>query len=323
MSSQSKFRLGIDIGGTNVKALVLDDRLQRVAAREVSTDAQRGAEAVLSDVRGLIASLCDEFPLVGAVGVGFPAVVDAKQKRIALPPNMPAWSGLDAYAELVALSDRPMVIDNDANVAALAEAKLGAGREHPDFLYVTLGTGVGGAIVWQSELFRGSHGGAGEIGHVIISADGALEDYGSHDARSFRRGVLERYTGREAILRRAHSLAKRFPNSVLNSHAGLLDVHHLSEAADLGDEAALICFQEIGQLLAIGVVSALHLLDFHTVIVGGGISRAHSSLLDSLAEEINLRCLPSLSNSVRILKAEFLESAGCTGAALIAGEALV
>ncbi len=276
-------------------------------------------EAVVDDLRQYVTSFNQSYPEVAAIGVGFPAVVDQNRSLVHIPPNMPGWRPIDLQATLQSCSAVPVVIDNDANVAAIAELYAGSGKGLQNFLYVTLGTGVGGAIVSESSLFHGESGGAGEIGHVIISEnEDQLQYVSGPDERPFRRAVLERYTGREAIIQRARYLAQQYPQSLLHAYGPAIDVEHISRAAFENDEAALLCFAQIGRLLAIGIASALNLLDMHVVIIGGGISKAHPFLMQSVESELRERVLPSLASKVELRIAAFEEQAGVIGAAMLA-----
>ena len=212
-------------------------------------------------------------------------------------------------SEYIAL---PTAVVNDANAAAIAESELGAGADSESFIYVTLGTGIGGSIIVNKEIFAGNNGGAGEIGHLIIDAFDKEE---SHDF-PFRTGILEEKIGRMQILRLADSIIESHPESILKQKTAF-DVSDISEAAETGDNAAIICLEKVGYFLGLGIASAMNLLDINIAVIGGGISQAHPALVLSASDTIRRRALPTIAGNAEIRKAKFGNDAGIAGAALV------
>ncbi|MBK9248251.1 MAG: ROK family protein [Ignavibacteria bacterium] len=304
--------IGIDLGGSHIKAAVVSHEGEIIHHVSEPTYVEQGFEAILSSLKRIISSLLSEFPEITSVGIGVPGVVsDDGVVRVA--PNFPDWKDIPVRAYLQQNFPLPIALDNDANVAALAEAEVGAGAQVSDFLFITLGTGVGGCIISGGTIFRGERGGAGEIGHVIIH-ETAIAPTGKP---SYRAGALEEYVGRLGIIELAKQYAQEFPHSTLHSVEDL-DVHHISAAVESGDEAAIACFRRTGQLLGAALTSAMNLLDIRIVIVGGGISQAHPLLLQSTLDTIRLRALPTIADEAEIRLAHFSHTAGVIGAAMLA-----
>lgn len=304
--------LGLDIGGTTIKAAVVDSDGAIVYRTSQPTGAEQGKESVLSTIRSTIEHTIAAHPSVVAVGIGVPGVVNPQDGCVYHPPNLPGWDVVPLASLVQSYTHIPVVVDNDANVAAVAELLLGAGRGHAHFLYVTLGTGVGGGIIANNQLFVGERGGAGEIGHIVIDAHVLPE----HGQLPFRPGTLEEFVGRKGILRLATYYASQYPTSLLHTYTEL-DVQHISDAVERGDIAAQACFRQAGYYIGIGLASALVLLDMRTIVVGGGISQAHPLLLGTAQATLQERAFPTIANEVQVLQAHFGSDAGVVGAAMI------
>ncbi len=306
--------LGIDLGGTNLKAGVLDENGDLAFQFARPTDAESGPDALIGDLRSIIESVISRNRNVKSAGLGVPGVV-TDDGVVKIAPNLKGWKNIALKETLAGFFDIPISIDNDANTAALAELELGAGKNEQYFIYVTLGTGVGGAIIYERKLFRGQYGGAGEIGHLIIDC------YDQSKGRTFRNGVLEEFTGRTKIIDIGREILKKYPDSILHQKK-FPDPYFVSEACKQNDEAARKIFEKIGFYLGIGLASAMNLLDIRLIIVGGGISQAHDILFNSTLETIKERALPALAEGAEIRKAEFTKDAGIIGAALLGRQAL-
>lgn len=302
--------LGIDIGGTNLKSGIIDDAGQLVYSSSMPTNAARGADLILRDIIAIIRKITPQYS-VKTIGIGVPGIVK-DDGTIAVAPNLPGWNDIQIGRFLRSEFALPIAIDNDANAAAIAELELGAGKDINSFIYVTLGTGVGGAIIHNGKLFRGEDGGTGEIGHIIINAND--DEYPC--VEEFRTGTLEEYTGREKIINLFNNLVKNYPESILYNKADV-DVSDISDAVYAGDKVAIKCFETVGKYLGVGLASAMNLLDIKTAIIGGGISQAHPILLESALSALKKRALPTVALKAKILTAHFSKDAGIVGAALL------
>lgn len=281
----------IDIGGTNIKYGVVRALGEIEWERSTPTLALEGRDAVISRLRNVVVEIQQQSPEISSIGIGVPGVVNPSTMRVQSPPNLPGWDNVDLIAALE--SALPISIENDANAAALGEAMFGAGRGVADFLYVTLGTGIGGGVILNGELYRGPHGDAGEVGHIILDA-WARE--GARDARLFRTGVMEDYVGIQGILRMAHEHGEDATNVMQISNTSIL--------------------VEAGRLIGVGLCSALAVLGLRTVIIGGGIAQA-PYVFESISETMHRRAIPTIASTLLVVRAHFGHKAGLIGAAAV------
>ena len=249
---------GIDVGGTGIKYGVVDEQGRTLWEESIPTHAEQGRDAVVARICDVVSTIEERSGDVIAIGLGVPGIVDPDTKHVQAPPNLPGWDDVDLLSSIRAITSKPVDLENDANAAALAEAHMGAGVQHPDFLYATLGTGIGGGIILGGRLYRGPHGDAGEIGHIIMDA-WARE--GARDPRAFRTAVLEDHVGNAGI--------------VLMARQAGHDVHSVSE---ISDEAVL---REAGRVIGIGMCTAMAVLGLRVLIIGGGVSQA-PYIIDSI-----------------------------------------
>lgn len=313
---------GIDVGGTNIKFGIIDSDGKIVWQDSMPTNAHLGKEAVIATLKNITVQLHEQHVGLQSIGIGFPSVVNPQNKCVYYPPNMPGWDVVPLQEILQQSLGVPVAIDNDANVAGLAESAFGAGRNDSHFLYVTLGTGVGGAIIIDKKLFTGERGGAGEIGHVVVNAFTEPTDEQRNSGRSFRAGVLEEYIGRNGLITMAKHIAAEHPDSMLHAYGDDLDVHHISESAHANDIAALQTLQQTGKLLGLGIASVLAVLDMRVVIVGGGISQSHDILLQTTHQTLQQRALQTIAPEVVVRKAHFTNHAGIVGAAVLGKQSI-
>lgn len=311
----TRVALGFDVGGTTIKAGVV--AWDGISAHVV-TECQQATESLRSvhDLLAWIAQQCEQwrshYPPVEAVGIGFPACIEWESGVVAVPPNIHWWPNVP-FPLRTALSERlslPVALDNDANVAAHAECLLGYGQQWPWFLFVTLGTGVGGAVVADGRIFRGERGFAGELGHMVINANAPLR------SPVFRTGVLEEYVGRAAIVERTKALLADDPSSAL--HGVALDVDAIGRAAEAGDRSARRALEDVGRMLALGLASALAVLGLERVVVGGGISGLPSRFYEQVSELLRQHAIPAIAERVTVVRTAVGPLAGILGAALLA-----
>lgn len=220
-------------------------------------------------------------------------------------------------------SSVPVAVDNDANVAALAESELGAGKNTSHFLYVTLGTGVGGGIIIDNKIYAGERGGAGEIGHIIVDMYDEPTLTMQASGRSYRAGTLEDRLGRLGFLASARRLLCDYPQSSLHYYGAALDVEDISRGVEQGDECSIEVFRRAGHTLGLGISGVLAVLDMRIVIVGGGVSKSHPLLLDTARETIQQRALPTIAGEAEIRVAHFSSNAGIVGAALLGRKKMI
>ena len=251
------------------------------------------------------------------LGIGAPGTIDAEQTRLIHPPKIPGWDDVDLKSVLKSRLGQELhvVVENDANAAAMGSLRYGAGRPYDHFIMVTLGTGVGGAIVFNKKLFRGASGAAGEIGHMTISHDGPAD-------RAGVRGAIEAFIGQQYLTAYARDRLSEFPDSVLHAEVGLqnLTPRLIAEAAVQGDEGATDVLQWAGHKLGCVLGSCVNLLDIRAIIVGGGISAAGDLILEPARAAIVSYIKPGMQEDVVVLRETLGNEAGMLGAASLVFE---
>lgn len=303
--------LGIDIGGTNLKAGLLNQSNEILNTSSIASKSNIDSDTFFNQILNYISYFIENFD-IDSIGIGVPGTVDA-DGTIAIAPNLKGWINFEFGKKLKEYIDLPIAIDNDANAAAYAELVLGSGQDLNNFIYATLGTGFGGAIIINKDLFRGSSGAAGEFGHVIIDADSNI--LSDNDLPSFRLGVVEEFISRNSILKEMQKLTQIESSLLYNEHD--YDVADLSFAADNNDIHAINLLKKLGYYLGVSLSSIINILDITKVVFGGGVSASHHSFFDSAFETIKHRALPHVANSLEFRKAKFNKDAGIIGAALL------
>ncbi len=268
--------IGIDIGGTSIKLGVFDPNGNRLQTIILQTPKPATPEAVLSTMLGGINSLIEQNGRILAIGVGTPGPVDATGRVAKVAINLEGWDNVPLAEWLENRTGIPTILANDANCAGLGEAWLGAGRDFQNLILLTLGTGVGGAIILHGKLFVGHQGAAGELGLITLNPNGP-------SCNSGNQGSLEQYTSIGAIHRRTGK-----------------DPARLGELAEQGDIQSLTFWQEYGRDLGIGLTSLIYVLTPQAIIIGGGISASFEYFLPAMQEEIERRVLPSSRMGLQI-----------------------
>lgn len=307
MTSPPAEYVGLDVGGTYLKGARIDET-GRVLARLHDPIEKDSPAALLAQLASAVRTLEGEGPVAG-VGIGLPGIVDLGSGRVRSAPNLPALNGLDLAAEISTRTGRRCFPENDANAAALAEAWLGAGRDAETVLLITLGTGVGGGLVFHGKIWSGKSGYAGEIGHLQVDPDGVRCGCGSW-------GCLETIAGIAGWVRRAaEEMTSR--ESLLRRHAAL-DPEVIVGAAREGDAVAIEVLDDAARAVGTGVAATLNLLNLERVVIGGGVARAGDILLHRIVEHTRRRTFPHVFEDVSFRLAELGPDAGVVGAARVA-----
>ncbi|HZD80689.1 MAG TPA: ROK family glucokinase [Actinomycetota bacterium] len=308
--------LGIDVGGTKIACLRVS-RSGAILARDTVPTPAEDPEATMEAMILVAKSLLG--PEVVAVGVGAAGMVDANLGVLRFAPNL-AWRELPIARRIGEALGLPCQVDNDANVAAWGEWRFGAGRGFRHMLLVTVGTGIGGGIVADGRLFRGAHGFAAEIGHIVVEPDGPMCGCGN-------RGCWEQVASGTAIGRLGRRAVTEHPDSAVATLAqGRPDAvtgRLVTEAAHRGDPVAAGILAEVGRRLGEGIAGLVNALDPQVVVVGGGAVEAG----DLLLEPARSTYWPSVEGPdhrprVPIVAAELGNDAGAVGAAALALEEL-
>jgi glucokinase len=262
--------IGVDVGGSTVAAGVVDEQgiVLATAVRDTPSDDPGRTEDVIVEVVGELAASRE----VEAVGVGAAGFVDAERSTVLFAPNL-AWRDEPLRAAIEGRCGLPVVIENDANAAAWAEVRFGAGRDEDHVVVLTVGTGIGGGIVLGGRLLRGRFGVAGEIGHINIVPDGRRCGCGLE-------GCWEQYASGRALVQEAQELAEASPAmardllALAGGEPGMITGPMVTQAAQAGDVAALRCFDVVGTWLGRGLAQLAAVLDPGLFVLGGGVSAA-------------------------------------------------
>jgi glucokinase len=307
--------IGVDVGGTKVAAGVVDDHGRIIARLKRSTPAASPSlteQAIADVVTELLAG-----HEVTAIGLGAAGFVDAARATMLFAPNL-AWRDEPLKQRVEERLGREVVVENDANASAWAEARFGAARGYRDVMLVAVGTGIGAAIIIGGELYRGRWGIAGEPGHVRVVPDGRLCGCGN-------RGCWEQYASGNALVAEAREFARRTPKGamrLLQLGGGLpegISGPEITQAATEGDPAALRCFQTVGGWLGQGLADLAAVLDPACFVIGGGVSEAGELLLEPARTAFE-RALTGRGHRpfAEISVAQLGENAGIVGAADLA-----
>lgn len=308
--------VGIDVGGTKINALRVardGEVLERKQAPTPAEDEEATLAAMIDIAR---ATISDD---VLAIGVGAAGLIDASDGVMTFAPNL-AWRNLPIAARMREALELPVQVDNDANVAAYAEYRFGAGRGFRHMLLVAVGTGIGGGIISDGKLFRGANGFAAEIGHFIVEPGGPLCGCGNLGCwEQVAAGRAIDRMGREAARAHEHSILARLAGGDPESVTGAL----VTEAARQGDEPSLRVLSEVGRRLGEGIAGLVNILDPQIVVVGGGAAVAGDLLLEpARAAFLDTVEGPEHRPRVPIVAATLGNDAGAVGAAALALEEL-
>lgn len=321
---QKPYRLGIDLGGTNLAALLLDTRhLQEenhgvLVKKQRSTRWQDGALEVADDIAELcrsclqVAGLAmEELPYVG---IGSPGVIDSEKGLILFTSNL-QFSHVPMVQLLEERLDLPVFLANDANAAALGEALLGAARGCQHAAVITLGTGVGGGVIVDGKILSGFNGGGGELGHHVIEAHGRLCSCG-------RRGCWEVYSSAHGLLKTTEEVLQEFPASQLwaktDGHGRIGDCREVFAAYDLEDPAAHRILQRYVEMLGVGITNVVNLFQPEILAIGGGLGARCDLYIPTIEKMLRQQVYAyQWLEPTRLMPAQLGNDAGLFGAALL------
>lgn len=307
--------VGIDVGGTNIKiALVASDGRVR-SSRSIPTESEKGPQPALERILESIRALQHEAGIADgalrATGIASAGIV--RDDLVVDAPNLRSWEGYPLAARLGDALASPVHLENDVNAMAWGEWRCGAGRGTRHLLCLTLGTGVGGGLILDGQLYRGSAGAAGEVGHVTLDPDGPECACGS-------RGCLERFIGAAHIVARARELARAATPPPAWSESPQLSPLRLSELAANHDAVAVRVLAETGFRLGVSLAGLVNVLNPERIVVGGGVARAGDAILEPARRALRERAMGLPASCVEIVPAALGNDAALVGAALLALE---
>lgn len=311
--------IGVDVGGTQLRAVLADDAGKIRKRIAVPTNSFEGRDAVLNRIRQLIRDVCREceWDQIRGIGIGVPGPTDPFAGLVVIAPNIPGWIDVDLLGELSPFFDCPIFVGNDANLAGLAEHRFGAGQHCAHMIFLTVSTGVGGGIIVDNRMLLGKRGFGAEVGHMTIEARQAPNAEGIL-------GTLEDLAAGPGIARRAKAaLRKGAISSLLGTVNGDIDAitpKLINEAAHAGDPFAIEHFRQTGYYLGVGITNLLHIFNPERVVIGGSVwLHAGGLLAVPVWDTIRSRAKsPDYYEDLQIVSAALGDDAGLLGAVALA-----
>lgn len=303
-----KSAIGIDIGGTNIKVVHISEEGDILTSLTEPTPVSPGASS--EDVKNVVIKILRNILNDNVIGIGFgiAGLIDRKNGIVIESPNIPAINGFTVKKTFAKEFSLPIIVENDANTYAYGEKWLGTGKDFNNFAVLTIGTGIGGGIIYKGELFEG----AVEIGHMVIEPQGRFCTCGSF-------GCLESYASGRAIVDSTIISLERGTKSLLteccDGNFYKITPELIYKTALDGDNLSREIFREIGRYLGIGIANLSNIFSPEAVILGGGLIGAWDLFIDELKKEFSKRALKSLSANIKILKTTMKEDSGSIGAA--------
>jgi glucokinase len=305
----------VDLGGTKILTAVGDAQGNWLGQDYRPTEVDRGPEGVIERI---VASLQASLAQAGgqafhAIGVAAPGPIDVDRGLILEAPNLAGWRNVPLAAWLSGALGCPAVLENDANAAALGEYAFGAGQGARHMVYVTISTGIGGGLVLDGRLYRGATGAAGELGHMVIEANGPLCGCG-------RRGHLEALASGTAIAARGAEAVARgeSPGIARKAAGGVVTAAHVTAAAVEGDPAAAAIIGRAGQAIGIGLTNIVNVFNPDLIVIGGGTAKIGGPLLDPALETMRTLAFRGPVEHVRVVHAALGDRAGAAGGLALA-----
>ncbi|MFH1373090.1 MAG: ROK family protein [bacterium] len=310
---------GIDIGGTNIKFGLFDSSGKILHKEQRPTLAEKGATPLMHLVGNiaerLLCTAAEEDFIIKGLGVGTPGAVDIRTGTVTGPcPNISGWKGMEIGRVLSERLNMSVWVDNDVNTVALAEVRFGAATGADSAVFVTVGTGVGGAVVINGKLWRGATGSAGELGHMIINFD-------SDQVHAGIPGTIEAYCHSQAILDKVATRMQRetcpILENILEGGSANLSIRKVFAAAKRGDRLATDIINETAGYLGIGLAGIVNLLNPEVVVIGGGVAQGGAGFIEAVTAEIKKRAFETAVEKLSVVRAALGNDAGFIGAGLL------
>jgi glucokinase len=296
--------VGIEAGSASFKAVCLDSGGNLIVSHKTRVD--KGSD-IFPQLIGFIGDIKKLFGDFDKAGIAVPGLINRESKRIAYSAHIPEHAGIDLLSELSSETGLAITMENDANAAAYAEFKMGAGRGSRNMFYVTLGSGVGGAFIFDGSLYHGAAGFAGEFGYVAINSEGMrLEDVASA----------------ENIVRRTRSRFHQDSTSSLNKlEEGQITLSDIVREAQKKDDFAMMMLERTGTFVGTAIAGVINLLNIEKIVVGGEIMQVGKIVLDGITKRAKELSFAPSFETTQIVAGKLGENAAATGAALLSDEA--
>lgn len=308
-------RIGIDVGGTNVKIALVSDKGKIIYSNSIPTRAEMGYEYTINSMKDAVRDLLKETKMkasdIEGMGFGFPGQIDCKKGIVRLAPNIPGWVNVPIASIMEKEFGIPTRVDNDVRTATLGELNYGAGVGCENLVCITVGTGIGSGLVVNGKLVRGANNAAGEIGHIKLNMQGGPL-CGCGD-----RGCLEAYASGPSIVAMAEEYIRGGKSTKYRELANPdITPYIVAVAAKEGDPVAKQIFRIMGEYIGMGLTSVVNLLNPEKIIIGGGVADAGDILLDPIRETIAKRAM-TIQREVEVVPAQLGNTAGVIGASLL------
>lgn len=304
--------ISVDLGGTRIRVALINEQLQLIERKETLTLAHEGLEPTIGRIKALIREVFPEDrSLVSRIGISAPSAVNTEKGTVVAPPNLPGWHQVPLAKIIEDEFGVPTYLGNDANVAALAEAALGAAQGYAHSIYLTISTGIGSGMIVDGLLLTGATGLAAEAGHVII-----LTENGNVSS-------LELEAAGPALARQARAAMQAGEESIMLALSGgdlnIIDARIVGSAALKGDDLAVRIVKRAGYIIGLGVTSLLHLFNPQVVVIGGGVSSIGDLLMDEIRATVRKHALDrTYWEDLIIVQSTISEDVSLLGAAALA-----
>lgn len=318
-SSQSgQYIIGVDLGGTNVRAAVTDQDAAILGEGRRPSYAEKGPDITIPQIVLAIRDAIQQAEVrteqVCGIGMGVPGRHKSREGVVLWSPNFKDWAGLQLLEPIREQLGIPAYMGNDVNVATLGEFRFGAGQAVNSMVMLTLGTGIGGGIIFDGKLWLGANEGGGEIGHQIINPNGmqcGCGNFGDLEGEARRDAIIERtlrkiYTGKRTIL--VKQIEPKFRD---------VTPEMVAEAAAQGDELCIEVMEETGYYVGIGVANAINFLNPEMIVIGGGISQAGAVLWDPIMRTVRANALEEALEVCQVVPAALGDNAGIMGGVVL------
>lgn len=283
------YAIGVDLGGTNLRIAAVDEGGNLLQKTELGTEVAKGRDYVVGEMTNAIRQMLDTLRAPGqlaGIGIGVPGIIDMATGYMYKSPNLPGWENYPVHADIEKRLGTKVILENDANAAALGEKWLGAGRDASSMIMITLGTGVGGGIIMDGKIWHGMNGMAGELGHMTVYPDGHICGCGNH-------GCIEQYASATAIRRLGMESieAGTAPGlkKLREQHPDDFNSKAIYIAAIQGDRAAQEVFNKVGRGLGLCIASLVNTFNPHMFVIGGGASSGWDAFAPAMYEELKAR----------------------------------
>ncbi len=307
--------IGLDIGGTNIKALLTDRSGNILNYRKILTG--KNAKTTEENITKVIDVLVSQQELrmndIRAIGIGAAGTINSEKGVVITSPNIPYWKNYPIGRIIQKKTGTAVILENDATAAVVGEWWKGNGRKYRNWIMLTLGTGIGGGAIIDNNIYTGKSGSSMEFGHTTI-------DYRGKRCSCGNRGCLEQYASASAAVRLARRDLKKFPASSIRERIKTekLTAKLIYEEAIQGDVFANRVFQRVATYLGYGIVNLVNIFDPEAVILAGGLSRAHKLIIPVVRDVVRARALPGLKENIRYLVIKDEEKSPALGAAKLA-----